>query len=139
MLKHGQQHVQRQRRDFHHKTARALVRQYEVLYLQDLRVANLVRHRHLAKRISDAGWAQFRTLLSYKAACAGKGVIAVPARYTSQDCSGCGERVPKRLSVHTHVCPSCGLVLDRDEHAARNILRAGQARQGAVAVAAVLS
>ncbi|HEV2461259.1 MAG TPA: transposase, partial [Ktedonobacterales bacterium] len=55
--------------------------------------------------------------------------VAVPPAYTSQDCSGCGERVPKSLSVRTHVCPSCGLVLDRDEHAALNILRAGQARQ----------
>jgi len=90
----------------------------------------MVRNRHLAKSISDAGWGQFRTILEYKAACAGKRVIAIPAMYTSQDCSGCGERVPKSLSIRTHVCPSCGLVMDRDENAAVNILRAGQARQG---------
>jgi putative transposase len=66
-------------------------------------------------------------------------VEAVNPAYTSQDCRGGGERVPKRLSVRTHVCPSCGLVLDRDEHAARNLQRAGQARQGAVALAAVLN
>ncbi len=96
----------------------------------------MVRNRHLAKSISDAGWAQFRTILEAKAAYAGRRVVAVPPAYTSQDCSGCGARVPKSLSVRTHICPSCGLVLDRDENAARNIQRAGQARRGAVAVAA---
>jgi putative transposase len=109
------------------------------IYLEDLRVANLVRNRHLSKSISDAGWAQFRTILECKAAYAGKRVVAVPPAYTSQDCSGCGERVPKSLSVRTHVCPRCGLVLDRDANAALTILRAGQARQGAVALAAVLN
>ena len=59
--------------------------------------------------------------------------------FTSQDCSGCGERVPKRLSVRTHVCPSCGLVIGRDQNAALNKFRAGQTRQGAGAVAAVLN
>ncbi len=49
-------------------------------------------------------------------------VIAVEPHWTSQDCSGCGTRVKKSLSVRTHICPSCGLVLDRDENAARNIL-----------------
>jgi putative transposase len=63
-------------------------------------------------------------------------VIAVPPAYTSQDCSGvladgsrCTQRVAKSQSVRTHVCPSCGLVMDRDENAAVNIRRAGQARQ----------
>ena len=78
---------------------------------------------------SDAGWAQFRTILEGKAAYAGRRVVAVPPAYTSQDCSGCGERVRKSLSVRTHVCLRCGLVLDRDENAARNIQWAGQARQ----------
>src|SRR5262249_43950817 len=121
---------------FHHKTALALLRQYDVIYLEDLQVRNLVRNRHLAKSISDAGWAAFRTILEAKAACAGRQVIAVPPAYTSQDCSGvlpdgncCMQRVAKSLSVRTHVCPSCGLVLDRDANAALNIRRAGQARQ----------
>jgi NADPH-dependent 2,4-dienoyl-CoA reductase/sulfur reductase-like enzyme len=56
--------------------------------------------------------------------------IAVPAQYTSQDCSGCGERVPKSLSIRTHICPACGLVMDRDENAALNIQRAGQTLRG---------
>jgi putative transposase len=136
LLKRHHQTVQRQRRDFHHKTALALLRQYDVVYLEDLRVANLVRNHHLAKSISDAGWAAFRTILTSKAAYAGRRVVAVPAQYTSQDCSGvlpdgsrCPQRVAKSLSVRTHVCPSCGLVLDRDENAAQNIRRAGQAPQ----------
>jgi putative transposase len=124
-LARAHQTVKRQRRDFHHKTALRLVRQYDTIYLEDLRVANLVRNRYLAKSISDAGWVAFHTILEAKAACAGRRVIAVPPHYTSQDCSGCGERVPKSLSVRTHVCPSCGLVLDRDENAARNIQAAG--------------
>ena len=108
------------------------------MYLEDLRVANMVRNHHLAKSISDAGWGQFLAILAYKAACAGKRVVAVPAQYTSQDCSRCGARVAKSLSVRTHICPFCGLVLDRDVNGARNILWAGQALRGAVAVAAVL-
>ncbi|MGH2517608.1 MAG: RNA-guided endonuclease InsQ/TnpB family protein [Ktedonobacterales bacterium] len=128
------QHVRRQRSDFHHQTALALVRAYDVIYLEDVRVANLVRNHHLAKSISDAGWAQFRTILEAKAVWAGRQVVAVPPAYTSQDCSGCGERVPKSLSVRTHVCPSCGLVMDRDENAARNIQWAGQALRGLVGI-----
>jgi len=124
------QHVKRQRADFHHKTARALVRDNDTICLEDLQVANMVRNRHLAKSISDAAWGQFRSILDAKAAWAGRRVLAIPAQYTSQDCSGCGERVPNPLSVRTHVCPSCGLVVDRDENAAINILRAGQARWG---------
>jgi putative transposase len=137
------QHVRRQRADFHHKTALALLRPYDTIYLEDLRVANLVRNHHLAKSISDAGWAQFRTILEGKAVYAGKQVLAVPPAFTSQDCSGvladgsrCRQRVAKSLSVRTHVCPRCGLVLDRDENAARNIQWAGQALRGLVGMPA---
>src|SRR5215469_11924501 len=64
---------------------------------------------------------------------------AVPPAYTSQDCSGCGERVEQSLSVRTHICPSCGLILDRDENAAKNIQWAGQALAGSRGVGAVLN
>jgi putative transposase len=130
LLAKAHQHVQRQRADFHHKTALALLRAHDTIYLEDLRISNMVRNRRLAKSISDAGWAQFRAILDAKAVCAGRQVIAVPAQYTSQDCSGCGERVPKSLSMRTHVCPSCGLIMDRDHNAALNIQRAGQALRG---------
>ncbi len=135
--------VKRQRQDFHHqdfhhKEALKLVQQHDTIYLEDLQVANMVRNHSLAKSISDASWAQFRAILEAKAVYAGRRVVAVPPAYTSQDCSGCGTRVLKSLSVRTHVCPNpdCGLVLDRDETAARNIERAGQAFRGGVAVAA---
>ncbi len=140
VLARAHQRVQRQRRDFHHKTALASLRAYDTVSLEDLRVANMVRNPYLAKSISDAGWAAFRTILEAKAACAGRRVIAVPPNHTSQDCSNilpngqrCGTRVQKSLSVRTHVCPSCGLVMDRDENAANNILWAGQALRGVVA------
>ena len=136
LLARKHQKVQRQRRDFHHKTALDLVQQYDVLYLEDLQVANMVRNHHLAKSIGDAGWAQFRTILEGKAVYAGRRVVVVPPAYTSQDCSSCGERVEKSLSVRTHVCTNCGLILDRDENAARNIQWAGHALRGLAAVAA---
>jgi putative transposase len=129
LLAKQHQYVRRQRTDFHHKAVLILLRAFDVIYLEDLWVRNMVRNHHLAKSISDAGWAQFRTILEAKAAWAGRQVIAVPPAYTSQDCSGCGERVQKSLSVRTHVCPSCGLVMDRDANAALNILHAGQAGQ----------
>ncbi len=131
--------MRRQRTDFQHKTALALLRTYDTLDREDLRVANLVRNRHLAKSISDAGWAAFRAILEGKAAYAGRRVVAVPPAFTSQDCRGCGERMPKRLSVRTHICTSCGRILDRDENAARNIQWAGQALRGVAGLPAALN
>jgi putative transposase len=127
LLTRKHQQVRRQRTDFHHKTAWDLLRTYDTIYLEDVRVANMVQNHHLAKSISDASWYSFRTLLEGKAADAGRRVVCVPPAYTSQDCSGCGERVRKSLSVRTHICPRCGLVLDRDENAALNILASGRA------------
>jgi putative transposase len=137
LLQRKHQQMKRQRTDIHHKTALALVCRYDAIYLEDLHFANMVQNHRLAKSISDAGWAGYRTILVGKAVYAGQRVVAVPPAFTSQECSGCGERVPKSLSVRTHVCPSCGLVMDRDEKAALKILRAG--RQGAVALAAAVN
>jgi putative transposase len=138
LLAKAHQKVRRQRQDFHQKTALALLQQYDVIYLEDLRVANMVRSPHLAKSISDAGWAHFRTILEGKAVYAGRRVVAVPPAFTSQDCSGirpdgspCPERIQNALSGQTHVCPRCGLVLDRDENTALNILRLGKKERGA--------
>jgi putative transposase len=72
--------------------------------------------------IRDGGWRLCLSILAYKAACAGKRVEAVPPAYTTQGCSGCGERIQKSLSVRRHVCTHCGLLLDRDENAAKNML-----------------
>jgi len=117
--------VSRQRRDFAVKTARALVMSNDVIAYEDLRVSNMVKNRRLAKSIAVAGWRAFVTWLGYLAHVYGKVVVAVQPAYTSQDCSGCGERVTKTLSERTHICPRCTTVLDRDHNAARNILALG--------------
>jgi putative transposase len=128
LLARAHQHIRNQRRDFHHKTALSLVRQYDVIYHEDLQVYNMVRNRHLSKSISDAGWSTFLTILAFKAVGAGKRVVAVPPAFTSQTCSGprCGTVVVKGLSVRWHTCPACGTSLHRDHNAALNILRLGQ-------------
>jgi putative transposase len=125
------------RLDCHHKEAVKLVRANDALYDEDLPARNLVRIHHLAKSICYAGWSQFLSILSVKAVWAERAVIAVPPAYSTQDCSGCGERVPKSLSVRTHICPNpkCGPILDRDENAALNIKRTGQALREYPAIA----
>jgi putative transposase len=123
--------VKRQRADFHHKTALALVRANDVIYHEDLQTANMVKNHHLAKSISDAGWSAFLTILGFKAACAGRSVVAVPPAFTSQRCSGCDMIVTKGLSTRWHLCPNCGTSLHRDHNAALNILRLGRERSGA--------
>jgi putative transposase len=133
LLAKAHQHVRRQRRDFHYKTALTLLREHDAIYHENLQVTNMVKNHHLAKSISDAGWGAFLTILTYKAVCAGRRVIAVNPAFTSQRCSGCGEVVHKGLSVRWHTCPVCGTSLHRDHNAAKNIERAGQARRGVVA------
>jgi putative transposase len=133
LLAKAHQKVRRQRQDFHHKTALALVRENDVIYHEGLQVRNMIRNHHLAKSISDAGWAAFLSILSFKAACAGRRVVAVNPAFTSQTCSGCGIMVQKGLSVRWHSCPECGTSLHRDHNAARNIERLGQSHRGAVA------
>jgi putative transposase len=120
----------RQRADFHHKTASALVRQYDTIYHEDLRVANMVKNHHLAKSISDARWKAFLAILTFKAASAGKRVLAVDPAFTSQACSGCSVIVQKGLSVRWHECPECGMSLHRDHNAAKTIQGRGQRLRG---------
>ena len=149
LLAKAHQNVRRQRQDFHHKTALALVRQYDAISHEAIHPATLGRRpapkpdgtgsyerngasrkAGLNKSIQDAGWASFLNILACKAAWAGKRVEAVNPAYTSQDCSGCGARIQKSLSVRTHSGTACGLIVDRDEHAARNILWRGQRLRG---------
>ncbi len=117
--------VGRQRRDFHFKTAKQYAERYGRICVEALNVAGMVKNHHLAKSIHDASWSAFLDILTDKAERAGHEVVRVPARFTTQKCSGCGEYVQKSLSVRTHICPSCGLVEDRDVNAAKNILQAG--------------
>ncbi|HEV8191982.1 MAG TPA: transposase [Ktedonobacterales bacterium] len=118
--------VKRQRQDFHHQAALALVRENDTISYEELQAANMVRNHHLAKSISDAGWSAFLSILSAKAAYAGRRAVAVPPAYTSQACSGCGILVAKGLSVRWHECPDCGASLHRDHNAALKILALGK-------------
>lgn len=119
--------VQRQRQDFHHKVTHDLVTRFDSIAVEDLNIQGMVKNHPLAKHISDAGWYQFRQFLSYKAEWAGREVIAVNARGTSQNCSNCGQVVPKKLSDRWHSCPYCGHEADRDHNAAVNIASRGAA------------
>jgi putative transposase len=131
-LARAHQTVRRQRADFHHKTALALVQTNDTIYHEDLQTANMVKNHHLAKSIQDAGWSKFLSILAAKAAYAGRRVVAVPPAYTSQACSGCGVIVQKGLSVRWHRCPDCGTSLHRDHNAAKNIHWRGQRLRGLV-------
>jgi putative transposase len=139
ILAKAPQTVRRQRQDFHHKTALALVRAYDTIYHDDVRVANLVKHQHLAKSISDAGWGAFLTILAFTAASAGRSVVAVDPVFTSQTCSGCGGVAPKGLSVRWHSCPNSGTSLPRDHPAARNSHWRGQRLRGLAGLPARVS
>jgi putative transposase len=110
--------VQRQREDFARKVANAYVSSNDLIAYEDLQIKNMVRNRKLAKSIHDAGWGTFLRWLKHYACVHGTQVIAVPPHYTTQNCSGCGTKVQKSLSVRTHICPKCGLVMDRDQNAA---------------------
>lgn len=121
--------IANQRRDFLHKTANHYIENYKTIHIESLNIRGMVRNRHLSKSISDSSWGKFFNILSGKAEEAGRMIVKVPPHGTSQSCSGCGEKVPKSLSVRVHKCPHCGLVLDRDLNASINILRLGQSLQ----------
>ncbi len=115
--------VSRQRKEYCKRVAYSVIQSNDLVAYEDLNVKGLVRNRHLAKSISDAGWSTFRQWLEYFGFKYGKVTIAVPPHNTSQNCSNCGKKVKKSLSTRTHVCPHCGFVEDRDVNAAINILK----------------
>jgi len=125
--KMARKHLQlsRQRKDFAVKTASTLVQSNDLIAYENLQVRNMVKNHKLAKSISDASWSMFVVWLEYYAKLHKIVTVAVPPQYTSQDCSGCGERVKKTLSERTHQCLKCGLKLHRDHNAAQNILLKG--------------
>ena len=117
--------VARLRREHLHQASARLVRDYDAIAVERLNVKGLAGSA-LAKDVHDASWAKFISMLRYKAEKAGARLIEVDPYNTSQDCSGCGMKVPKGLADRRHDCPRCRLSIDRDLNAARNILnRAG--------------
>ena len=120
------EHIQNRRTDFLHKASRKIAELYGSVYVEDLKINNMVRNHCLAKSISDAGWGRFIGMIAYKAESAGGKLVKVNPRNTTQICSQCGERVEKALSDRTHDCPFCGLVMGRDMNAALNVLARGR-------------
>src|SRR5206468_7409090 len=103
--------VSRQREDFARKTASTLVSSHDLIAYERLQIRNMVKNHHLAKSIHDAGWATFLRWVNYYGSLHAIPVISVPPQFTSQQCSACGTLVKKSLSVRTHICPGCGMVL----------------------------
>jgi len=146
--------IRNQRRDFHHKQAKQLVKQHQTIVFEELQITNISKRAKpkqdengtylpngaaaksgLNKSILDAGWGQFQQIVSHKAACAGRDVLLVDPKYTSQVCSACGTVRKKDLDERWHLC-ECGCELDRDTNAAINILRLGRSQRGATRVEA---
>jgi putative transposase len=122
--------IANQRREFHYLAANDIVARYGYIAAESLNVRGMVRNRRLSRAISDAGWSAFLTRFRHKAEEAGAVVVEINPRNTSQNCSACGEYVPKALHVRVHRCPYCGVILHRDENAARNILALGRMAPG---------
>jgi IS605 OrfB family transposase len=119
------------RRDYHHNQALALVRENQVIHVEDLNVASMVRNRRVARAISDAGWGQFIQIITEKADMFGRTVRPV-SRWlaSSKTCSACQHQLHALpLGVRQWTCPACRVVHDRDYNAAKVILAAGRAER----------
>ena len=121
--------IQNQRTDFLHKLSHKIAKSYSLIVIENLRIKNMVKNRHLSKSISDASWNAFIQMLSYKAVTCGGQLIKVDPRDTTKECSKCKNKVEMSLSKRIFSCDNCGLRIDRDVNAALNIYsRAGQAQ-----------
>jgi putative transposase len=119
------QDVQHHRDEFLHQVSRMLVDSADLIVFENLNILGMLKNHHLAKHIQDHAWGKLIRFTQSKAAKAGKVVELVDARYTSQKCSQCGIIVPKTLAERVHICPNCGLEMDRDINASLNIRTLG--------------
>jgi putative transposase len=122
--------VRRQRDDFSHKVSSKLAVENNIIVFEDLKIHNMVKNHNLASAIMDATWGKLRRLTAYKAERRGGRVILVNPSGTSQKCSGCEWLSPTKLTLKERMfhCMNCGLTLDRDINASRNILKVGLER-----------
>jgi putative transposase len=121
--------VRNARQDFLHRASTRLVRDNDIIVIEDLNVAGMVRNRGLARVISDCGWGEFRRQLAYKCQRHGRELVVIDRWYpSSKTCSACGHLLAElSLSTRHWTCPSCCARHDRDLNAAKNILAAGRA------------
>lgn len=109
------------RKDFLHKESTRLAKMYSTIYMEDLKIQNMVKNRNLSKHILDCGWGMFKTMLQYKTT-----VLTVNPKFTSQTCFECGTVDSKsRLNQSDFVCTNCGYISNADVNAAKNILSKG--------------
>ena len=119
------EHIANQRKDFQFKQVFRLFQRADLIAIEDLKVSNMIKNKHLSKSIADVGWSGFRIKLVSKAESAGLRVEAVNPKNTSQQCCVCGIIVKKSLADRVHRCHNCKIELDRDHNAAINILARG--------------
>jgi putative transposase len=115
-----------QRQDFLHKLSHYIISENQTIVIEDLKVSNMIKNHRLAKSIADVSWFEFRRQLEYKAKWYGREIIVAPSNYaSSQLCSNCGNKSSqtKDLACRTYVCPICGMTMDRDINASKNLLK----------------
>jgi putative transposase len=118
--------IANQRNDFLHKVSTQLINENQVIVIEDLKVSNMIKNHKLAKSIADVSWSEFRRMLEYKAEWYTREIIIAPSNYaSSQLCSNCGNKSSqtKDLSCRTYICPVCGMIMDRDINASKNLLK----------------
>lgn len=118
--------ISNQRKDMLHKVSTQLIRENQTIVIENLSVKNMMQNQELAKSIADVSWSEFRRMLEYKAKWYGREIIIAPSNYaSSQLCSNCGNQSSqtKDLGCRTYICPVCGMVMDRDINASKNLLK----------------